>query len=311
MRAEAQKNIEAASIVTITLRESVSGLDLLRYAIRLCFVIVIGLGYFTGLQTSANVKGWTFDAGLQAVVAVIYIVLAVVFALLWKCFANIRSVKGNSTKNNVSVLYANYVDINLLSLVVCNIWSRVNNYSIYLDNPILTRVGYNNPCVGWDLLPVSAVAVILWPISQFFHFLFAYFVVKNISGSVWQVWLVRLAIVVDLLLSLPFSLLWLITPEINLPAHTLLFSLVMIGLFITAISIYIGTLGRSSLTLSRHAFAWVYISSVIASIYANFVPMYLHPIVSMVLDYFTFTLFVFVADVMIKPSNLYFDYGEK
>ena len=45
---------------------------------------------------------------------------------------------------------------------------------IVQNNPLKTRLGYNNVCVGWDMKPANTFAAVVWPFVTYMAFRFCY-----------------------------------------------------------------------------------------------------------------------------------------
>jgi hypothetical protein len=61
-----------------------------------------------------------------------------------------------------------------LTLLVSWIITFIFNPSIIRENPLKTRLGYNNLCVGWDSAPAAYIAVVLWIAVGYLGLRFAY-----------------------------------------------------------------------------------------------------------------------------------------
>jgi hypothetical protein len=69
---------------------------------------------------------------------------------LWKDILNCRLRTG--------VVVMAYNEALFLTLFLANGWSMIYNPDIFKDNQILRMFKTNNPCVGWDMLPISFFA---------------------------------------------------------------------------------------------------------------------------------------------------------
>ena len=61
-----------------------------------------------------------------------------------------------------------------LALVISWIITFVFNPGVIQENPLKTRLGYNNLCVGWDTRPARELAMVLWILISYLALRFVY-----------------------------------------------------------------------------------------------------------------------------------------
>ena len=67
---------------------------------------------------------------------------------------------GDSRVINPTVYYKASGNILGITLVVCWLISMAYNPSVFEDNPLLDRLGYNDFCVGWDTAPARYFGIV-------------------------------------------------------------------------------------------------------------------------------------------------------
>jgi len=164
-------------------------------------------------------------------------------------------------KYNLAFLYLvkNIGDLNLINpniflkaggevlavtIIVSSIITYIVHPEFFENNPLKDRLGYNNACVGWDTAPavyfafpatLCATALVL----QFCYYDYVRTVkldrelpgcvgfITNWSNFIWAVFMIL------------FNLVFLISPEQNVYAHTTFFVLFIVGRWLTIFGIFL------------------------------------------------------------------------
>jgi len=116
------------------------------------------------------------------------------------------------------------------------------------NNPLRVRLGYNNLCVGWDVPPAIYFASISWVLCAYFGIRFCYLdhirTQLAVEGGQTSMdgWKLKLKQTSNLLyaISIMFlSVLFLVTPEVNVYVHTGVFCFLIVARWMVILGLFI------------------------------------------------------------------------
>jgi len=111
-----------------------------------------------------------------------------------------------------------------MTFVVCWTVTFIFNPRMMADNPLRSRLGYNNLCVGWDKPPANYVGSMMYIPSTYLVFRFLYFNTQHAYRTRMAGWRRILAADILFLMSAcAFGLVFVVTPDVSVWVHSIPF----------------------------------------------------------------------------------------
>ena len=158
---------------------------------------------------------------------------------------------------SVHVLLDAYVETLFVTLALCNAWTAIFNRDIYSDNAILRTFGSNNPCVGWDMAPISVVGALACGYMTSILFVAVILVVSQPHATH-----ERVTTIATYIASASWCVLFIYTPDRNVYVHSsiFIFNVVCVAVFVNSKLL----LHAADVQLSRLAVFIVWLFSIIS-----------------------------------------------